>query len=363
MAQKLFPMCDVSQRELDTLRRHSLMLLALLNESTDSIYFKDRQCGFVMLSRSKAEHLGLDFDQATGKTDHDFLPHDEAQLAFENDTNVITKGQPIEIEECIKRQDGSYAWNSVKKYPWRDADGQIIGMFGITRDITTRKTYEQHILDMLSIATHDIRDPLVSMGMTMKLLARGSFGPIDDSVKATLEDLYARAQRLERIVADYLCRTSVQNAHIASKEIIDLREDVIDPVLNEFADLIEENNITIDNTLKSIPGHSVLIKANRVWLMIVYRTLISNAIKYGGIGCTISFGQDDHEEEYVFNVWNSGPGIPEEHREKLFAKFESATSTGLGLPISRDLISKLGGKLWYEQTDGGHPNFKFSLPK
>ena len=356
-------MCDVSQRELDTLRKHSLMLFALLNESTDSIYFKDRQCRFVMLSSSKAEHLGLPFDQAAGKTDHDFLPYDEAQRAFENDTKVITTGQPIELEECITRPDGSYAWNSVKKCPWRDDHGQIIGMFGITRDIHARKAYEQHILDMLSIATHDIRDPLAAMGMTIKLLARGSFGLIDDSIKATLEDLYARAQRLERIVTDYLCKTSVQNAHIPSKETIDLREDVIDPVLNELADLIEENNITIDNRLKSIPGHSVLIKANRVWLMIVYRALISNAIKYGGMGCTISFGREDHGDEYVFNVWDSGPGIPEEYKEKLFTKFESTRSTGLGLPISRDLISKLGGKLWYEQTAGGHPNFKFSLPK
>jgi PAS domain S-box-containing protein len=356
-------MCDISAREQDALRRHSLMLFALLNESTDSIYFKDHQCRFVMVNRTKAEHLGLPFDQAVGKTDYDFLPHEEAQRAFENDTAVITTGQPIELEECISRPDGTPVWNSVKKCPWRDADGQIIGMFGITRDINTRKTYEQHILDMVSIATHDIRNPLVAMSMTIKLLVRGSFGPIDDSVKATLEDLYARTQRLERVVTDYLCKTSVQNAHTTSKESIDLREDVIDPVLDEFADLIAEKSIMIDNRLKSIPGHSVLIKANRVWLMIVYRTLISNAIRYGGTGCTISFGREDHGDEYVFNVWNSGPGIPEEKRAKLFTRFQSTSSTGLGLPISRDLVGKLGGKFWYEETSGGHPNFKFSLPK
>ena len=55
--------------------------------------------------------------------------------------------------------------------------------------------------------------------------------------------------------------------------------------------------------------------------------------------------------------------VPEEKREKIFEKFESTGSTGLGLSISRDLIEKLGGKLWYEHTASGHPNFKFSLPK
>lgn len=356
-------MCNIPKEELDALQRQSSMLSALLNDSTDSIYFKDHRCRFVMVSRTKAQHLGLPVDQIIGKTDHDFLPLDEARQAFENDVRVITTGQPIELEEELTRPNGSSVWNSVKKAPWRNGEGEIIGMFGITRDITIRKKYEQYILDMLTIATHDIRNPLASMGMTMKLLMRGSFGPIDDSVKATLEDLSSRNLRLQRIVSDYLCKASLHNVHMPGKDTIDLREDVIDPVLDECADLIAKKNITIDNRLKSIPGHSVLIKANRVWLMIVYRTLISNAIKYGGEGCKISFGREDHGYEYVFNVWDSGPGVPAEKREKVFEKFESTGSTGLGLPISRDLIEKHGGKLWYEHTAGGHPNFKFSLPK
>jgi PAS domain S-box-containing protein len=356
-------MGGISTRELDALQRHSSMLFALLNDSTDSIYFKDHLCRFVMVSRTKAEHLGLPFDQIIGKTDYDFLPQDVAQRAFEDDMRVIRTGQVIELEEEITRPDNSFVWNSVKKAPWRNTDGDIIGVFGITRDITVRKRYEQHILDMLSIATHDIRSPLASMGMTIKLLMRGSFGPVDESVRATLEDLYDRSLRLERIVTDYLGIAAVQNVRMPSKETLDLREDVIDPVLHEFADLIEKDRITIDNRLKSIPSHSVVINANRVWLMIVYRTLIGNAIKYGGKGCTISFGREDHGDKYVFNVWDSGPGVPPDKREKIFEKFESTASTGLGLAISRDLIEKHGGNLWYEHTGRGHPNFKFSLPK
>ena len=356
-------MRDIPTEELDALKSHSSMLFALLNESTDSIYFKDRHCRFVMVSHTKAQHLGLPVDRIIGDTDRDFFPQDEAQQAFENDMRVITTGQPIELEEELTRPNGNSVWNSVKKAPWRNGKGEVIGMFGITRDITIRKKYEQYILDMLTIATHDIRNPLASMGMTLKLLMRGSFGPIDDSVKATIEDLFSRNQRLEHIVSDYLCIASLHNVNMPGKDTIDVREDVIDPVLDEYAELITKKNITLDNRLKSIPGHSVMIKANRVWLMIVYRALISNAINYGGEGCIISFGREDHEYEYVFNVWDSGPGVAAGKRERIFEKFESTGSTGLGLPISRDLIEKHGGKLWYEHTAGGHPNFKFSLPK
>jgi PAS domain-containing protein len=116
-------MCDLSAEDLDTLRRHSSMLFALLNNSTDSIYFKDHRCRFVMVSRTKAEHLRLPFYQILGKTDYDFLPRDEAERAFEKDVEVATTGQPIELEEKLTRPDDTSAWNSVKKAPWRNEEG------------------------------------------------------------------------------------------------------------------------------------------------------------------------------------------------------------------------------------------------
>src|SRR5512139_4127420 len=100
-------MCGISTREIDALQRHSSMFFALLNDSTDSIYFKDHLCRFIMVSRTKAEHLGLPFDEIVGKTDFDFLPQDVAQRAFEDDQRVIRTGQMIELEEEITRPDSS----------------------------------------------------------------------------------------------------------------------------------------------------------------------------------------------------------------------------------------------------------------
>jgi len=83
------------------------MLSSLMNESTDSIYFKDHQCRFVMVNRTKANNLGLPYDQIIGKTDYAFLPPEEAQHAFEDDSKVMTTGELIELKECITRPDGS----------------------------------------------------------------------------------------------------------------------------------------------------------------------------------------------------------------------------------------------------------------
>jgi signal transduction histidine kinase len=232
----------------------------------------------------------------------------------------------------------------------------------VCREVTDRIEKEKYILDMVSIATHDIRGPLISIGSIIKLLIRGAFGSIDESVKVTLSDISARISHLESLMGEYLCKSAVMNVEMPEKEYCDLRQDIIDPILDEYLSEIEGNNITIDNRLGAIPSNRIIIKANAHWIRIVYRNLIRNAIKYAASGY-IAFGFEDKGDHYRLNVYNSGPSIPEEKRTEIFKKFESKDSTGLGLAISRDLILKHGGNMWHENTWDGHPNFIFTIPK
>ncbi len=236
---------------------------------------------------------------------------------------------------------------------------------GISRDVTRRIAIERHNLDMLSMATHDIRSPLASISSTIKLTAKGLYGIVDESAKVTLEEVYGRIKKLEQIVTDYLHKSSMifTDVEIPSKEILDLRQDIIDPVLDEFSEEIEEKKILIDNKLGAIPGNRIMVEAHKTWLKLVYRNLISNAIKYGGEGCTIAFGFEDHGDYYRLNVYNSGSSISKEDLERIFEKFESTNGTGLGLPIARDIIHKHDGQMWCENTWDSHPNFIFTLPK
>ncbi len=75
--------------------------------------------------------------------------------------------------------------------------------------------------------------------------------------------------------------------------MLDLREDIIDPVLNEVSEEMEKQNIVINNRLGAIPVRKIPIKADKVWLKIVFRNLFSNAIKCGCKECAIAFGCED----------------------------------------------------------------------
>lgn len=342
------------------------MLIALMENIPDSIYFKNREGRFLMVSRKKAENSNTTCEEMIGKTDFDFLSLEEAEVAYFDDKLVIETGQAIQDKiEKLTRADGKEIYNSVSKTPWKDRNGNIIGLIGISRDITKRMEIEKQILNMLTIATHEIRGPLASINATIKLLKKGSYGFIDESVKVTLEELYQRVRRLEKIVNDYLHKSSFFNLKdLPNKETWDLRQDIIDPVLEELSEEIEQNQIIIDNKLGGIPGNAITIKANKLGLRIVYKTLIGNAIKYGGRGGKIAIGFEDKNDYFKFIVYNNGPAIPKNEQEKIFEKFySSGDSTGIGLYIAKKIIKKHKGEIWYEEALDGHPQFVFTLPK
>ena len=335
----------------------------LLRCTPDFIYFKDLNGNYVAVSDSVSTHFGCSVSNIIGKSDLDFFPKEQAEAMRIEDRNIIATGEPV--KDKIERKvcpNGSELWMSVTKTPWTDSSGQIVGIMGVCRDVTERIEREKHILDMLSIATHDIRSPLSSVGSMIKLLIRGAFGSIDESVKVTLTDISGRIIRLEKLLGEYLCKSSMMSIKMPDKEYLDLREDIIDPILDEFSSEIEQNKIKIDNRLGAIPGNKIIIKANARWIKIVYRNLIRNAIKYAASG-QIAFGFEDQGDHYKLNIYNSGPPVAEDRRASIFKKFESSDSTGLGLAICRNLIQKHGGNMWYENTWDNHPNFVFTIPK
>ena len=340
-------------------------LLALLRHSEDSIFFKDIDGRFVFVSDAKARKSVFQSEEMIGKTDFDFLPSEEARKCRDDEIYIMETGESlVDKEEELTRRDGTKSWLSVSKFPWKDSDGEIIGVIGISRDISRRKNLENHILQMLSIATHDMRSPIISTALTIRLMAIGRFGEVSESAKQMLSELLNRMIKLEKTVEDYLTKSSLMNSsEIPSKETLDLCGDIIDPVLGEFSQEIQRGKIQIDNRLGRIPYEKIFISANKKWMSIVYRNLFSNAIVYTPEGGTIAYGFEDEGNTYRLNVFNNGQPIPAEKRETIFKMFESEANSGIGLPIIRDLVRRQGGDMWCEESPEGHPNFIFTLPK
>jgi len=116
----------------------------LMDNAPLSIYFKDTRSRFIRVNRSLASAFGLeDPEQALGKTDFDFFSPEHAQIAFQDEQEIMRTGEPMEdLEESETWPDRPPRWLLTSKMPLRDQSGKITGTFGISRDITLRRQAE-----------------------------------------------------------------------------------------------------------------------------------------------------------------------------------------------------------------------------
>ncbi len=121
------------------------LLNSLITATPDTVYFKDRESRFLRVNEALARKHGLSNPSALlGKTDFDFFGEQHARQAFEDEQRIMATGQPmLDTEEQEDWTDGRIAWVSSTKLPLRDSAGKIVGIMGISRDITAHKLAEE----------------------------------------------------------------------------------------------------------------------------------------------------------------------------------------------------------------------------
>jgi two-component system cell cycle sensor histidine kinase/response regulator CckA len=128
------------------------LLSSLLHKTPDRIYFKDKKSRFVQVSRALVEKLGVEnMGKVIGKTDFDFFTKPHAQQAYREEQKMIKTKKPV-IGKVIEETylDGRTAWVSTTKVPWYDEKGEVIGILGISRDITETKELEDKLKKRLA---------------------------------------------------------------------------------------------------------------------------------------------------------------------------------------------------------------------
>lgn len=137
----------------DDLRHEQTLFQSLLETIPDHIYFKDTQSRFIRINGSMAKSFGLrEPAQAIGKTDFDIFTAEHARQAFEDEQRILKTGASlVGFEEKETWPDGRVTWVSSTKTPLRDAHGRIIGLVGISRDITERKKMESALAEQAEI--------------------------------------------------------------------------------------------------------------------------------------------------------------------------------------------------------------------
>lgn len=123
------------------------LVRTIMDNSSDTIYFKDIHSAFILNSKAHAMQFGVECpEQLIGKNDADFYPPYFANRALEDEQEIMRTGKPIlgRIER-LEKEDGEVVWFSASKYPLYDDNGVIAGTWGTSRDITALKQAEQEL--------------------------------------------------------------------------------------------------------------------------------------------------------------------------------------------------------------------------
>ena len=131
----------------EALEKESYLMNTLLEYIPDRLYFKDLESRFLKVSKSTAINHGFrDPAELVGKTDKDLFSGQHSEKANLDEQHIIKTGQPlIEIEEKETREDGTETWALSSKMPMLDMRGKVVGIFGISSDITERKRAEEEL--------------------------------------------------------------------------------------------------------------------------------------------------------------------------------------------------------------------------
>lgn len=146
------------RKQLEKIRGEKHLFNVLMNAIPDNIYFKDKKSRFILINQSLANWFGIkNPKEAIGLTDFEYFTKEHAQKAYEDEKEIMETGQPIMVEEKETWPDERETWVSTTKMVLKDRKGQILGTFGISKDITARKRVEavvgQQAQEILELST------------------------------------------------------------------------------------------------------------------------------------------------------------------------------------------------------------------
>lgn len=303
----------------------------------------------------RAKRLNPDIKVMVVSGIHDMtLPMEAYQI--EVDDYLLMPVSPTElwrrVSQCLDRQ-------------------EVVDLKAVRIRTRPHAEFNELALNRLMIMFHDIRSAMVSTAAGLKLLTRGTYGEVSDKAAAKLQEVSARVDQLINLTEEFMGSAFADDGQgRARKEILDLQQDIVSPVLAELGEEIKAQQITLENRLHHYAGGAIPVKGSKPWLMSVFRNLVNNGIKYGGQGCTIVIEWEKQGSNGRLNVYNSGQPIPEENRTLLFSNHRlksrrakgSGSGMGIGLYLSRDVVNSYGGDLWYEPKSSGS-QFVVSLPQ
>jgi signal transduction histidine kinase len=361
MASKL---AEVREDEARKIRRLERISETALESMYDPVIVTDANRLIVRLNKA-AEKLFGPVPESPRKPVAEHIHNPRILKAIEN---AISADQVLAVED-ESAQIQLHVGDVQKTYrlrvtPMKGDDDRLVGSVTVLEDITHQKVVDQMKNEFIAVASHDLRSPVTSLILANHLLRDGVAGPLTPEQSEVVETQHEDLERLERLMRDLLDvskleagaspphfeRMSVDRLTTHSVEHLKIQAEKKGVVLSlDIAEGIAEVN------------------ADPLQIGRVLTNLIANAIRHTPPGGAVTLRARQSGNVVILSVEDTGEGIPEEYRKRIFDRFVQVPGTtqggaGLGLSIAQKIAQAHGGEMSVESQVGKGSTFSFTLP-
>lgn len=379
---------DVTDRRLaqEALAAERNLLRTVIDNLPDRIRVRDREMRIMLANETWRRVRAPGYSEVSGLRNEDLLPAGRPGLFGAEDREVLASGISSRPRELMDGPPEDPRWFVTTKLPLRDSSGEVIGVIGISRDITDFKlrsleveklnsrlearvaertaqltNANEELESFASAVSHDLRAPLRHIdGMAAALLE--DFGDrLDESGQEYLTRIRGAARRMSALIEDLLRLSRVSRAEL---DITDLN---LSEIAATIADELQRENSGRHVDFFYAPG--LRVRGDAGLLRAALMNLLQNAWKFTSRQTRgrVEFGAMQRAGVMVYFVRDNGAGFDMTHVDRLFAAFQRLHSerefagTGIGLATVRRIMRRHGGEVWAEAEIDKGATFYFTL--
>lgn len=366
---------EKSEQELQA-RRLSTLTRSIIDASPDLIYYRNEEGKFAGCNKVAEELVGKTEEELLGLTPHEVYDEELARQVAASDHEVLERNTAITEELWLRFADGRKRFFEMQKVPFYDNDGHRLGLLAFGRDMTERKQ-SQMLIEQASkdktkfVATisHELRTPLNGIVGLSRMLRDTQ---LNKEQYEWVSTIYASAITLGNIFNDIIDLDKLDR----DKVEIQLKTVSTAAFMNEIGSII--SLLAADKSLKFtydiVEPVPAAFEADGTRLRQVLWNMLFNAVKFtpkGSVSLTMSATITGAKTANIhFTIQDTGIGIPKDELQKIFAMyyqvqredFQSATGTGIGLAICKQMVDKMGGHIKVNSVMNRGTCFEITLP-
>ncbi|HSW98315.1 MAG TPA: ATP-binding protein [Candidatus Saccharimonadales bacterium] len=356
---------------------------AILTSIGDAVFAIDTQ-GRIELFNPAAQRIsGFSEEEALGKPYEDVL-----RFEFEKDGRVNRsfiasalngKLSSMANHTVLIRKDGQRIAVADSAAPIRSASGGVAGAIVVFRDVSKDYELDKAKTEFVSLASHQLRTPLSAINWYSEMLINGDAGKLSKRQHEYILEIFQGNQRMVELVNSLLDVSRLEVGKLPSApQYVDLPK-LVDDLERELTVSIREHDLKFKKEISDLQP----VFADPKQLRMILQNLLSNAVKYtpdrGSVTARLHKARADEikaahlaagHDYWFFSVSDTGYGIPKAQQPKIFGKLFRADNvrvldvegTGLGLYIVKEIVERMGGRVWFESIESNGTTFYVVAP-